>query len=816
MTAPFNHAQIAAAQNKQAPAALLPHELPPHELPQALDAYPQVRALSLDCFDTLLWRDCHAPTDLFWTMPQINPLQRIKSESAARHASAALGLGHDVPIAAIYKHAMPNANHAQRAKAIAAELDAEARHCYGFAPTIALMRAAKARGLAVIIVSDTYFDSAQLRDLIARAAGKDIAALIDRIFCSSTFGKSKAGGLYGEVLRKVKWQPQEILHIGDNHGADVEGVAPFGVNTVHLRQFAPEVEHQLRLEASISAVIHGHSRQKLAAPQPHRPAIAANAPHIADEAAHLGYSVLGPAFVGFDRWLCAQAEALRSQRGGTVHWLFLMRDGFLPMRVHQAQTGESGHAIEISRYTATATTFSSDAAIRSFVELSLGTRPSTIARQLQMPPADIARLTADQTPRQATLNLIEHLRVDANLKPLRQASRAMADGIVEHVRRACNPQPGDTLMLVDLGYNGSVQSAIDALLADSLKVHVAGRYLLLRETEITGLDKKGFLGEADYDVVTLGALMANVAVLEQLCTTPIGSVIGYQDDGTPIRRSNDIKQSQSAVRERVQEGCLAFARDHGNFTQRAAKPTDTTDQADLWRRASAATLGRLMYLPLPHELRVLEAFEHDVNLGTDATVALFEPEIAKRGLRQQGLLYHKGTERMFLPGELAGEGMATRLTHFAAARFALPLAYADFAGDSIMVPVIYSAGQETVQTSFPAKATHDGYYALCVPMGAAQFSAALQLGAAFEWLEVYAISALPSEEYLNGEHDTHLRETDLTPILDGIDQPAPHLWHCQSATSFAFIAPPPPNPAVAPETPLLLVFVFRPIVKRQP
>ncbi|WP_456256878.1 hypothetical protein, partial [Campylobacter jejuni] len=87
----------------------------------------------------------------------------------------------------------------ERARAIAAEIDAEARHCYAFTPTVALMREARRQGLQIILVSDTYLNPAQLRDLVARAAGTYVAALIDRIFCSSTYGKPKAAGLYQDV-----------------------------------------------------------------------------------------------------------------------------------------------------------------------------------------------------------------------------------------------------------------------------------------------------------------------------------------------------------------------------------------------------------------------------------------------------------------------------------------------------------------------------------------------------------------------------------------------------------------------------------------
>ncbi|NWO96299.1 HAD family hydrolase, partial [Escherichia coli] len=91
-----------------------------------------------------------------------------------------------------------------------------------------------------------------------------------------------------------------------------------------------------------------------------------------------------------------------------------------------------------------------------------------------------------------------------------------------------------------------------------------------------------------------------------------------------------IKSRQSDVRDRVQAGCLRFVRDEGSVTIRAGRPAH---EAIMWRRGAAGVLGRLMYVPLEAELAVLGAFEHDINLGVDKTVSLFDPAIARRGLR---------------------------------------------------------------------------------------------------------------------------------------------------------------------------------------
>ena len=125
-------------------------------------------------------------------------------------------------------------------------------------------------------------------------------------------------------------------------------------------------------ESCVSALIHGQANGRLGAPQPHRAPIAANSPQMAGEAEHIGYAVLGPVFTGFDRWLRAEAEALQQQRGGTVHWLFLMRDGWLPLRVHEAIGADPhAHAVEISRFTSTAASFVNEAVTVSYTHLEV-------------------------------------------------------------------------------------------------------------------------------------------------------------------------------------------------------------------------------------------------------------------------------------------------------------------------------------------------------------------------------------------------------------------------------------------------------------
>jgi FMN phosphatase YigB (HAD superfamily) len=774
----------------------------PHELPYVLDRYAGLKVLSLDCFDTLLWRDCHAPVDLFAALPGISTMQRTAGEGRARVLARALRDAYDVPIDAIYTEVMPRADARTRAAAIAAELATEARHCHAFAPTVALMQTARQRGLKVIIVSDTYLDQRQLLRLIAQAAGDAVAALIDRVFCSSSWAKPKSHGLYGEVLSRIKARPDQILHIGDNHQADVLGVRPFGVKTMHLKQFAPQVAEQLRLESTVAGMLFAHAEGRIARPQPHRAALALGAPQQRDPAQALGFAVLGPLFHGFDAWLRREGAELAA-RGGTVHWLFMMRDGHLPLCMHRALGADnSAQAIEISRMTATFASLTSDVALTRLLAEHTATPAPTLARMLRIDPAVLDRCCDARDAHAARRALGQWCRDPANRRTILADAQAMAARMAAHVRATVNPAPGDTLMMVDLGYNGSVQTLAGPLLAQALQVHVAGRYLLLRETEVSGLDKRGWFDQRHVDPVALGTMVANVAVLEQLCTTATGSVIDYAADGSPIRADTAIKPRQSSVRAAVQAGCLAFADHARGATLRCADP----DDADrLWREAAAAGLTRLMYLPMPDEIATIAAFQHDVNLGTDELLDLFDAGAARRGLRQKGLFYQKGTRRMYLPAELANAGMPLRLANFAATRFAAPLTFADMVSGGELVPVIMVGPTGDTQRMCPARPTHDGFRALCIPLGTDRHPVAVLIGQVARHVEIETIVAVPTDDYVHTRPGFAARETPIVPLLDAIVEYAPGLWHCQAPHAFALIQPPPLDDV----RDLMLVMVFR-------
>jgi FMN phosphatase YigB (HAD superfamily) len=784
----------------------------PDELAGLLaDAPAGLRMLSLDCFDTLIWRCVHAPREVFADLGPDAPTrqQRIWAERHARNRALLRTGRSEVRIEDIYAQLLPNADASFHAMRAAREWKAEARHCFAFRPTVELIRSAKALGLEVAIVSDTYLSRDQLAALIGSAGGEELLRAIDHIFCSSEHGRSKCEGLFARVLRATGRRPGEVLHVGDNRAADFEAARAAGLHACHLVQFAPSAEQRLRLEAAADAMIAASGGGERPALQPHR-AASALLPHGAGAAAELGHSVLGPVFHGFAGWVARQAAAL-ARPGSRAHLLFLMRDGHLPKRVHDAlglAPQAPAHAVEISRFTAIAASFRTEEEVMRFLEAEAeGGDWDGIARQLLLAPGEAASLIRKLPRKGAARAFVDAVRGRETMRRILARSRDFAGRLADYVRAEVAPAPGDTLVLVDLGYNGTVQDCVEPVLREALGVSVAGRYLLLREQKMSGFDKKGFIDARRYDPGVLDSLCGNVAVVEQLCTAAQGSVVDYED-GRPVRTAIGIKARQSETREAVQEACVRFvlARDAAFLHPPAS------DDGEARRQAAAAALARLMFLPLPAELDVLRAFEHDVNLGGEDIVRLFDPEVADEGLKRRGLFYLKGAERMYLPAELRGHGLPLSLALLTQRRFALDLRFADFCDAAIELPVIVAEGQDVSVATVSATPSHGGWFVAAIPIGDCRFAIGLQFGRICEWVQVDSAEFVPVADYPAGSPGARAASVEALPSLEGMDQVAPHLLHCRDEAAFMMVPP----PLRRDGAPMMLCVAFRPIAARVP
>jgi hypothetical protein len=342
-----------------------------------------------------------------------------------------------------------------------------------------------------------------------------------------------------------------------------------------------------------------------------------------------------------------------------------------------------------------------------------------------------------------------------------------------------------------------VQDKVAPMLMQRMGLHVAGRYLLLREEQPTPHDKQGLIDSRHYDFRTLDALCDPIAVVEQLCTIAQGSVVDYKADGTPVRKAAGIKSNQSATRERAQAGAVAFA----------AASTGLSGDADAWRMAAAGALARLLFLPTEAEIDVLRCFDHDVNLGTEDVVPLVDADAALAGLKSRGLPYLMHAERIFIPGEIRGHGLGLNLSMLAWRRFGLEITTGDMAGTAMRLPVILADAQSETVIEVDAHPTHDGYYAMAIPLGAGRFTAGIRWGAALDCVQIESTRFHIVETF---GMTSDAASAPAPAVHDGMETIADGLYRCAGPAALTMV----PAPQLQREVDVLLHIVFRPIVRR--
>ncbi|HWK34793.1 HAD family hydrolase [Sphingomonas sp.] len=774
-----------------------------HELSGLLDrAPPGVTTLSLDCFDTLLWRNTHAPRDVFAGIAApgggIEP--RIWAEGVARRMRFQRDKCREIGLDEIYRRMLTRGTPEEIEAAVAHELALEAAHCFPFAPVVELMRDARARGLRVILVSDMYLSEAELRGLIAASAGDDVLALVDAIFMSSAYGTAKSEDLFPMVLEAIGAAPDQVLHVGDNRAADYEGAARAGLHAVHFQQFDDEVIQRLRLETAAGIMLDPAIRVTVPSYMAHRPAIALR--RESDTAYVVGHDVMGPVMHTMATWLKAELDATAARLGQPVRPLFLMRDGYLPYAVFNALYPDAGaRPIEISRLTAARASLHTADDVHAFIGEYLDVLPPrALAKQLMLFGHEVDK-HLKKRPGEKTEDdkaFRKWLRDPETVRKILKRSRGFTDRLIAHLR-ANDVADGDAVMLVDVGYKGTVQNIITPVLEREMGLTVGGRYLFLREECISGLDKAGLLGTDLFECRALHALGTCVAVVEQMCNIAQGSTVDYTPEGAPIREESGVKSFQNATRDRVQAACLDFARTAFDGMHRRPSSDDIASR----RRMTGSILTRLLFLPLPSEIALFEAFDHDVNLGTKVMIPLLDHDEAADGLRRRGIAYVNETRRMYVPGEIARHGMPLNLSLLTTSRFALDLRNTDFEVGGVEVPVLMLTDSEQTVMKFTAWPTHEGFYRVSVPIGLRRPTVAVQIGTLCDTVQIDRATWTPIREYDGNWGADH---SPATTMVDGMSTIAEDLYQC--AETGVVIAMPPGDKVRGAQ---VLTLVFRPL-----
>jgi FMN phosphatase YigB (HAD superfamily) len=809
-------------------AALSSRSLPTQErtsvrATQFLDALAEhargLKVLSLDCFDTLLFRRTATPTDVFFQLQDapefrelgFNAKLRVMAETTARELSQVRRRSFEVRLPDIYRAAFPALTDEQVRDLASAELAAEKRACYAFPPTVDLIRAARKRGLRVVLVSDTYFDEKQLRQLLSMALGERDLGLIDRVFCSNAYGRSKVNGLFDDVIAKLGVSASSILHIGDHKSADFAAPKEAGLRALHFVHFDPPVQDILRWQTGAADILLPNLRHQAGTPSPFRGLFAADEPNV-DPAHLLGYAAAGPIFYGFARFVLDEIEALR-QKGKEPKVAFLLRDGFLPSEICRTVAGGPvGAEVSISRFAAYAATFRTITDVERYLAVSVGSRRyEAMAKQLLLPP-DLARTICEQAlvAKSGETCFVNFIRKPDVLATIFEQSKAYRARLFRYLERAIQLARGDTLVFVDLGYDGTAQRLLEPVLRDEFGVELLGLYLLLARTPGWERSRKGLVDPSWCDDRIVASLVPYIALIEDLCACDAGSVRDYDGEGGAIYDARVLASRQYEQVKPVQSMCRAFAERAESFFARIGERPDR----ESLRTTALAAIGRLLFFPTAQETGFLEGFRLDMNMGTEDTIELFDLAAGLGQLRRTGLYFSdkKVTTRTNGPVELRHAGAELSLALLTQHRFSLEFTQSDANLRREKLRVLVVLGNDASTTELDAHATHDGYFALLVPVGRGDMSFGILFGERYTWVQIDHIERVPTAMLFKPDEAQHAENILAEVKSEQMVLRAPGLYECVSDSAFLFLPPVPRREAGAAT--FVCRVVFRPVARR--
>ncbi|HVX44660.1 MAG TPA: HAD family hydrolase [Mycobacteriales bacterium] len=610
-----------------------------------------VDVLTVDVFDTLLWRAVPEPTDAFLIIgerlraggllpAELTPAGfsrlRIAAEQRARKIAAAERDTVECTLAEIYAvlaHAFPA--EADLEQIMEVEIVAEADICQVDRGVAELIRLVDAKlGKRAVLVSDTYFSAEHITRLLAGAGGDDLP--LERIFTSSDMGLNKPGGLLKRVASTIKVDPERIVHMGDNEAADVEGSRRAGAHPVHYERLTEELTEIVGGEARLHGVPafdieHGDfGLTAMRARVAHRLEIG-DLPAALRPYWQSGATVFGPSFTGFAEWAVGRAQDL-----GVDRMYCLMREGdFLGELLGQAADWMGAkvkpEVIWASRHVvSTASLVNAD---RESLEKLLVRRnqptPRSLAAQLgfsldQLPElgdiADTKLFSGELVER--VFDAIEgngtvRAQIMEHATTTRERLLAYLD---QHI-----PADADRIVVVDIGWGGTIQRMLSEVLqAAGRKVDVVGLYFVTNETAVEqrlrGLQIEGYLADTGEPAGLLASVVRSPEIVEQICMPDAGSLLGFTENLEPITSTERMSRTQVAQTSALREGILAFMRQW----QREAHAAGLAGALShpIARGLLLRMVSRFVGRPTNEEAIRFGVWSHDENFGSDAQEAL--------------------------------------------------------------------------------------------------------------------------------------------------------------------------------------------------
>lgn len=604
-----------------------------------------VRLVTSDVFDTVVWRPVALPHHLFldlaqrlidagdvhdWIEPRSLAMGRIRAEQRAR-ANTFRELGTpECTLEEIWEE-MSSDIWADRSISteercsigIRTELATETAALRLHPGMTAVLDTARELGIQIALVSDSYFSIEQLVGLLT-SCGLDLSGI--DVLTSSSLRCNKWDGLLKQAIES-RGGPTGALHFGDNPFADVLVADRLEMAVCHVDVLTEDDSVAPAGEAMIA--VSESARSDGARSAIVRETLVAAGDQRNDPSYQFGVGVAGPVMAGFASWVSAQADVAGAS---AIHCL--LREGARIAELIDIVRPEGPPRVLVhaSRW-----------AIMRAAVISGSPREleTALARRAEMRAdhvSDAFGCDADQVaavlgghiiPRDRRADAYAMLAADDALREqIVASSAAMRRRVMTYLNRTLHLDDGP-LLLTDIGWGGTIQEGLTAILADAgITPSIIGLYALLSPPGEMRAGEGHRLHSYLPTIGAEGSAAANAATavrhpefLERINTPATGTLLDFDDAGQPITRPDDHDNIGPSLQS-AQQGVLDFC-----TTWRTMVGTETRYQADReaeWSTSGPLASGMLAGLaatikaPDPRLAAELGTWEHDDVAGTGA------------------------------------------------------------------------------------------------------------------------------------------------------------------------------------------------------
>ncbi len=582
--------------------------------------------LSLDVFDTFVWRRVPKPSDAFHLLaarlaerrglwpgcpPEAFVAERVAAEQRARRSAP----GQECTLDAIWEEFPPGFLAGVTAKAAATlERELERELVVPDPGMRALAEHARARGLRVAFVSDTYFSTA------------DVTALArwtpDLVLASCEHGRAKASGLHAVLLQRLRVEGARVLHVGDHPVSDAEAPGRFGIDRYWLRAWPESYDAAMGSELPDSFTPRG---PLVACGDDGVTALRRRAMFACtDEYERWGAGVLGPVLGSFADWVRGRCGAI-----GAAHALCLMREGRMLKRLLDG-AGAGGpitHECFASRHVArrAAILHANEEELAAFFLRPSPPSRAKVLAEVGLTNADLGHPDDAPLGPRAANELAARIARDPRLaRRVRETCARVRAGLVAHLRRLIPADVRGPVAVVDLGYAGTIQACLERIVRhERLGWHTHGLYVVTgaqaHVAQETGAPCEGWLASNGQPVALAHTFLRSPEVVEQSLMADCGTTRGHAPDGTPELAEPVVPAEQRVAIEAIQRGLLRWVgiwRDFG--------PADRAASAERLRGYHRAVLARAVARPSARELELFGDWHHDENFGSEHVRPLAE------------------------------------------------------------------------------------------------------------------------------------------------------------------------------------------------